>query len=60
MDYISLVELGISFVSQYLLPSLTKAKAPAEVLNAVSATVDALVAHKNDIITKQNLESQRG
>jgi hypothetical protein len=57
--YQILIDLGIS-LGKELLGSLTKAKAPQDVLDAAGAAVTALVAHKNDLITKANLEAQRG
>lgn len=57
--YSILIDLGIA-LGKELLGSLTKAKAPQEVLDAAGATVTALEAHKNDLITKANLEAQRG
>lgn len=37
-----------------------KNKVPVEVTQAVQAAIDALNAHKDDLITKANLEAQRG
>lgn len=59
MDYVGLIGLGINFL-QYLIPSLTKAKAPVEVVNAVAGAATALVAHRDDVVNKANLEAQRG
>ena len=57
--YSILLDLGIA-LGKELLGSLTKAKTPQDVLDAAGATVSALEAHKNDLITKANLEAQRG
>lgn len=43
-----------------LLGQLTKSNAPNEVTDAVQAAITALTAHKEDLITRANLESQRG
>jgi hypothetical protein len=37
-----------------------KNKLPAEIVAAVQAAYDALEGHKNDLITKADLEAQRG
>jgi hypothetical protein len=57
--YTILIDLGLE-LGKDLLGSLTKAQAPQNVLDAAGATVAALEAHKNDLITKANLEAQRG
>ena len=57
--YLQLVELGIQFLLP-LLSSLKLGKAPVEVVTAVQAAIDALLAHKQDIISKSNLDSLRG
>ena len=57
--YISLIELGIQFLLQYL-SGLKSGKVPAEVLTAVQAAIDALIAHKADVINKSNLDALRG
>ena len=57
--YVELLELGIQFLLQYL-SGLKNGKVPAEVLTAVQAAIDALLAHKADVISKSNLESLRG
>jgi len=35
-------------------------KLPAEVSSAVQAAIDAIAAHRKDVVTKVNLEAQRG
>ena len=57
--YSSLIQLGLGFGKQFL-ASLTKAQAPQQVIDAVSAAVDALQKHWNDDVTRANLEAQRG
>ena len=57
--YLQLIELGIQFLLP-LLSSLKLGKAPAEVVASVQAAIDALLAHKFDIISKSNLDSLRG
>lgn len=59
MDYIQLIGLFVGYGSQ-LVGYLTKKKAPAEVIASLSAALAALDAHKNDELTKANLEAQRG
>lgn len=57
--YLIFVELGIQFLTQYL-QSATGAKLPAEILAAIQAAINALITHKQDIISKSNLDSLRG
>ena len=57
--YIVLLDLGSSFLKQFL-ASLTKSNAPAQIIDAVTATVEAIDTHKDDVINKANLEAQRG
>lgn len=57
--YVGLLDLGLSFLRQYL-TSLTKQKAPAEVIDAVQASVAALEAHQNDVLSKADWEARRG
>jgi hypothetical protein len=57
--YLSLIELGINFLSQFL-SNLKWGKAPAEVLASVQAAIDSLQAHKLDMITKSNIDALRG
>lgn len=58
MDYITLIDLGVSFLQMFL--SKLSTKLPADVVASVQAAADALAAHKDDAITKANLEAQRG
>jgi hypothetical protein len=51
--------MGIQFLLQYL-SGLKGAKVPAELLTSIQAAIDAIVTHKNDVISKSNLDSLRG
>ena len=57
--YVALIELGSGLLKQFL-GSLTKSNVPAQIIDAGTAFVTALDAHKDDVITKANLEAQRG
>jgi hypothetical protein len=57
--YITLLDMGIQFLLQYL-SGLKGAKVPAELLTSIQAAIDAIVTHKNDVISKSNLDSLRG
>ena len=57
--YTALIGLGLNFLQQFI-ASLTKAKAPQNVIDAVTAAALALEQHWNDEVTKENLEAQRG
>lgn len=57
--YLTLIDLGIQFLLQYL-GGLKGAKVPAELLASIQAAIDALAAHKQDVISKSNLDSLRG
>ena len=57
--YLTIIELGIQFLVPFL-SGLKGSKVPAEVAQAVQAAIDALIAHKADIISKSNLDAQRG
>lgn len=54
---IPLLDLGLSILEQYL--GKLKDQLPEDVVAAVQAAIDALAAHKNDLVTKVNLEAQR-
>lgn len=58
MDYITLIDLGFAFLQNFL--GSLKSKLPAEVAAALQAALDALAAHKADLLTKANFEAQRG
>lgn len=58
MDYITLLDLGLSFLQTFL--GNLKNKLPAEVVQSIQAAIDALVAHKDDVVTRANLEAHRG
>ena len=55
---IELVDMAASIIEALL--SKMKSQVPAEVAAAVQAAIDALAAHKNDLVTKANLEANRG
>lgn len=57
--YLTLIDLGIQFLLPFI-SGLKGGKAPAEVIAAVQAAIDAIIAHKVDIINKSNLDSLRG
>jgi hypothetical protein len=57
--YLTLIELGIQFLLPFI-SSLKGGKAPAEIIQAIQAAVDALLAHKSDIISKSNIDALRG
>lgn len=57
--YLTLIDVGLSFLQQFL-TGIKGGKAPSEVIAAVQAAVDALAAHKQDIINKSNIDSLRG
>lgn len=57
--YITLLDVGLTFLQQFI-GGLKTGKAPAEVIAAVQSAVDALFAHKADIITKAGLDAARG
>jgi len=57
--YLSLIDVGLTFLQSFL-GGLKTSKAPADVVAAVQAAVDALFAHKADIISKANLDALRG
>jgi hypothetical protein len=53
-----LIDLGVGFLDMFL--SKVKSSVPQTVVDAVQAAADALLQHKNDLVTKANLEAQRG
>jgi hypothetical protein len=56
---ITLLDLGVQFLLPFL-QSLKNGKVPAEVVAAVQAAIDAIAAHKQDLLTKANFDAQRG
>lgn len=56
---LALVEMGLGLLNQ-LLSSFTKSNVPAEVINSIQAAITAVQAHYDDLVTKANLEAQRG
>lgn len=59
MNYLALIDVGIGFLQSFL-SGLKGSKAPAEVVAAIQAAIDAIFAHRADIISKSNLDSLRG
>jgi len=57
--YLTLLDLGIQFLLPFI-SGLKGGKAPAEVIAAIQAAIDAIIAHKQDVISKSNLDSLRG
>lgn len=55
---IELVDLGLSLFQMFL--DKQKNNLPAQVIGAIQGAIDALAAHKDDLITKAALEAQRG
>jgi len=53
------IDLALPLLSS-LISNLTKSQAPTHIISAVQAAIDALAAHRDDLITKDNLEAQRG
>lgn len=58
VDYAGLIGLGLTFLEAFL--SKTKTKLPVEVVTSIQATITALQTHYDDVVTKANLEAQRG
>lgn len=58
MGTITIIDLVATFLQTFL--GNMKSKLPAEVVTSVQATLDALFAHKDDLLTKANFEAQRG
>lgn len=57
--YLTLLELGIQFLLPFI-SGLKGGKAPAEIIAAVQSAIDALIAHKQDVISKSNIDALRG
>ena len=57
--WLTVLEMGIQFLGPFI-ASLKAGKAPAEVITAVQGALDAVIAHKADVISKLNLDAQRG
>jgi hypothetical protein len=55
---IEAIDIGLGLLETFL--GRLKNKLPAEVVAAIQDAYDALDAHKQDLITKANLEAQRG
>lgn len=51
-------DLAVAFLEGFL--GTLKSKLPLQVTQAVQAAIDAIIAHKNDPLTKAAFEAQRG
>jgi hypothetical protein len=58
MDYANLIGLGLTLFQSF--HDKAGSKLPAEVAAAVAAAIAAIAKHHSDLITKANLEAQRG
>lgn len=58
MDYFTLIDLGLTFLQSFL--GKLSNKLPAEIVKSLQASIDALAAHRNDLLTKANFEALRG
>ena len=52
------IDLGLGLLEALL--SKLKTNIPLDVVEAIQAAYDALEAHKADLVTKANLDAQRG
>lgn len=52
------IDLALVFLQTFL--GNYKNQLPTQVVAAVQAALDALFAHKGDLLTKANFEAQRG
>lgn len=59
LNPIPLIELAVAILSP-LLDRLAKSNIPSAVLRGFETAIAELVAHKDDLVTKANLEAQRG
>ena len=57
--YLGLLNVGLAFLRSFL-SSLTDSKAPAEVIDAIQASIAALEKHKDDVMSKADWEQHRG
>lgn len=55
---IEIIDLGLVFLQAFL--ATNKNKLPTQVVAAIQATIDALIAHKSDLLTKAAFEAERG
>jgi len=55
---IPLLDFGITILEGYL--THLGNKVPAQLVASIQSAIDAIAAHRDDLITKQNLEAQRG
>jgi len=59
MGYLTLLDMGLGFLETFL-AGLKGSKAPAEIVAAIQAALDALFSHKQDVINKSNIDALRG
>lgn len=59
MPYITLIEMGISFLTPFI-SGMKGAKVPTEIIASAEKVLEALILHKQDVINKQNLDALRG
>lgn len=59
MDPITIATMGAQLL-EMLIGAFTKAKAPQAVIDGLTAAAAAIQTHQTDLITKANLEAQRG
>lgn len=57
--YVGLIELGLTFLKQFL-TALSSNATPITVVDALQAAIVALEAHKTDVMSKADWEAQRG
>jgi len=58
MEYIALIEFFLAIAEGFV--GKMENKLPAEVLGSIQAGLAALASHRDDLVTKANLEAQRG
>jgi hypothetical protein len=56
---LTILDLGIQFLLPFI-SALKGMKLPAELITSVQAAIDALLVHKQDVISKSNLDALRG
>jgi hypothetical protein len=56
---LTLIELGLGVLNS-LMSTFTKSGVPTEVTNSIQSAINAVQAHYDDLVTKANLEAQRG
>lgn len=56
--YVMLLDMGLGYGKMFL--EKLKSRAPADVLSAGQAFIAAVEAHREDVLSKENFEKQRG